>query len=207
MTAFQDCSILHSVANWYCYRTLCGREQGMATHSSFDPESLQIILSNAFAVQESGMDAESRTAIFELKRAVATGEADLDRAMDLIAVRARNVANATGIAIGLLKGDQLVYRAGSGSGVTYVGRHVMATLCVAGHNVASGEILRVENAQTDRRIEAAICRQFGAHSLLILPIYHDGTMAGVLDGPFDEAPPVRHSGVRTHRLLAALVEG
>src|SRR5260370_28300472 len=146
----------------------------MTTHSALDPESFQIILSNAFAVQESGMDAESRTAIFELKRAVATGEADLDRAMDLIAVRARNVANATGIAIGLLKGDQLVYRAGSGSGVTYVGQHVIATLCVAGPNLARGEILRVANAQTDRRIEDAIFRQFRAHALLRLAISHDG---------------------------------
>jgi putative methionine-R-sulfoxide reductase with GAF domain len=157
----------------------------MTAHSTLDPESFQGLLSNAFAVQESGMD--------------------VDRAMDLIAVRARNVANATGIAIGLLKGDQLVYRAGSGSGVTYVGQHVMATLCVAKHNVASGEILRVENAQTDRRIEAAICGQFGAHSLLILPIYHDGTMAGVLDVLFDKAHAFQHREMLTYRLMAALV--
>src|ERR1035441_6212609 len=205
MTAFQDCSIVNSVANWYSYRFLFAGEHGMTAHSNVDPESFQRLLSNAFAVQESGMDAESLTAIVELQRAVATGEADVDRAMDLIAVHARNVANATGIAIGLLKGDQLVYRAGSGSGVTYVGQHVMATLCVARHNVASGEILRVENAQTDRRIEAAICRQFGAHSLLILPIYHDGTMAGVLDVLFDEAHAFQHREVLTYRLMAALV--
>jgi GAF domain-containing protein len=177
----------------------------MTTHSNLDPESFERLLSSAFAVQESGMNAESLTAIVELQRAVATGEADVDRAMDLIAVHARNVANATGIAIGLLNGDQLVYRAGSGSGVTYVGQHVMATLCVAKHNVASGEILRVENAQTDRRIEAAICRQFGAHSLLILPIYHDGTMAGVLNVLFDEAHAFQHREVLTYRLMAALV--
>jgi putative methionine-R-sulfoxide reductase with GAF domain len=177
----------------------------MSPDSSLDPESFQRLLSNAFAVQESGMDAQSLTAIVELQRAVATGEADVDRALDLIAVHARNVANATGIAIGLLKGDQLVYRAGSGSGVTYVGQHVMATLCVAGHNVPSGEILRVENAQTDRRIEAAICRQFGADSLLILPIYYDGTMAGVLDVLFDEAHAFQHREMLTYRLMAALV--
>ena len=205
MTAFQDCSILNSVANWYSYRFFFASEQGMTTHSTLDPESFQRLLSSAFAVQEGGMDAESLTAIVELQRAVATGEADMDRAMDLIAVHARSVANATGIAIGLLKGDQLVYRAGSGSGVTYVGQHVMATLCVAGHSAASGEILRVENAQTDRRIEAAICRQFGAHSLLILPIYHDGTMAGVLDVLFDEAHAFQHREVLTYRLMAALV--
>jgi len=177
----------------------------MTADFTLDPESFQKLLSKAFAVQESGMDSESLTAIVELQRAIATGEADMDRAMDLIAGRARNVANATGIAIGLLQGDKLVYRAGSGSGVTYVGQHVMATLCVSGHNTASGEILRVENAQTDRRIEAAICRQFGAHSLLILPIYHDGTMAGVLDVLFNEAHAFQHREVFTYRLIAALV--
>jgi hypothetical protein len=82
----------------------------------------------------------------------------------LLDQRARNVANATGIAVGLLKGDELVYRAGSGIGVTYVGQHVMATLCASTHNASTREILRVENVQTDRRIEAAICRQFGVHS-------------------------------------------
>jgi putative methionine-R-sulfoxide reductase with GAF domain len=177
----------------------------MTADFTLDPESFQKLLSKAFAVQESGLDSESLTAIVELQRAIATGEADMDRAMDLIAGRARNVANASGIAIGLLQGDKLVYRAGSGSGVTYVGQHVMATLCVPGHNTASGEILRVENAQTDRRIEAAICRQFGAHSLLILPIYHDGTMAGVLDVLFDEAHAFQHREVFTYRLIAALV--
>src|SRR5437868_15119068 len=105
-----------------------------------DPESFQRLLSDASAVQVSGMDAKSLSAIVELQRVIAAGEADVDRALDLIAARARNVANATGIAIGLLKRDQLVYRAGSGSGVTYVGQHVMATLCVSGRNAASGEI-------------------------------------------------------------------
>jgi putative methionine-R-sulfoxide reductase with GAF domain len=174
----------------------------MTADSTLDPESFQSLLSNAFAVQESGMDAESLTAIVELQRAIAAGEADEDQAMDLIAAHAHNVANATGIVIGLLKADQLVYRAGS---ATYVGQHVMATLCVPAHNAANGEILRVENAQTDRRIEAAICRQFGAQSLLILPVYHHGTMAGVLDVLFDQAHTFQHREVLAYRLMAALV--
>jgi putative methionine-R-sulfoxide reductase with GAF domain len=177
----------------------------MTAHSTLDPDSFQRLLSNAFAVQESGMDAESLTTIVELQRAIATGEADVNRAMDVIAVFTRDVANATGIAIGLLKGDQLVYRAGSGSGVTYVGQHVMATLCVSTHNAATGEILRVENVQTDRRIEAAICRQFGAHALLIVPICRDGMMAGVLNVLFDEAHAFQHREVLTYRLMATLV--
>ena len=178
----------------------------MTSHSNFDRESLQKLLSNAFVVQESGMDTESLSAIVELQGSIATGELDVDGAMDLIAVRARNVANATGIAIGLLEGDQLVYRAGSGSAATYVGQHVMATLCVSTHNAASSEILRVENAQTDARIEAAICRQLGAQSLLILPIYHDRAVAGVLEVLFIEAHAFQPREVRSYRLMAGLVE-
>ena len=177
----------------------------MTAHPTLDPESFQRLLSNAFAVQECGMDTESLSAIVELQGSIGSGELDVDGAMDLIAGRARNVANATGIAIGLLKGDQLVYRAGSGSAASYVGQHVMATLCVSAHNTASSEILCVENAQTDKRIEAAICRQFGAQSLLILPIYHDRAVAGVLDVLFNEAHAFQHREVLTYRLMAALV--
>jgi hypothetical protein len=177
----------------------------MTAQSTPDPESFQKILSNALIVQESGMDAESLSAIVELQRSIATGKLDVDGAMNLIAARARKVSNATGIAIGLLKGDQLIYRAGSGSASTYVGQHVVATLCVSSHNLPSGEILRVENTQTDSRIEAAICRQLGAQSLLILPIYHDRAVVGVLDVLFNEPHAFGRREVLSYRLMAGLV--
>jgi hypothetical protein len=159
---------------------------------------------SALVVHEGGMDTPSFSDLLDLQRSIATGEFDFDRAVHLTARCARNVANATGIAIALLEGNQLVYRAGCGSAATYVGRHVMATLSVSGYD--RGEILRVEDAQTDTRIEAAICRQFGAKSLLILPIYHDGIMAGVLQIFFAEAHAFRYREMGTYRLIAGLVE-
>jgi hypothetical protein len=89
------------------------------------------------------MDAQSGSALVELLHLVMAGELDLNRATHLIADHARNVANATGVAIGLLKGDQLVYRAGNGSAAILVGRHVMATLSVSANADARHEILRV----------------------------------------------------------------
>ena len=73
----------------------------MSTHSSLDRESFQELLASAFTVQESGMDAQSLSALLELEKSIATGEPEVDRAMHLVAHRARNVANATGIAIAL----------------------------------------------------------------------------------------------------------
>jgi hypothetical protein len=177
----------------------------MSTRSSLDRESFQKLLASAFSVQESGMDAQSLSALLELQRSIATGEPDVDRAMHLVADRARNVANATGIAIALRRGDQLRYRAGSGCAVGYVGRHMTAILNVSAHKGARREILRVENAQADARIEAAICRQFEAQALLILPIYDECAVAGVLEVLFSEPHAFQDREMRTYRLMAGLV--
>ena len=178
----------------------------MSAQSSLDREAFQTLLADAFAVQESGMDIQSLSALVEIQRSIATGHPDADRGMYLIAECARNVANATGIAIALLEADQLVYRAGSGSAAAYVGQHMTAVLNVSARNDPRSEILRVENAQTDARIEAAICRQFGAKSLLILPILRERSLAGVLEVLFSEAHTFEDREVSTYRLLAGVVE-
>jgi hypothetical protein len=152
------------------------------------------------------MDTQSLAALLELQQSIATGKLDADRAMHLVVDRARSIANATGVAIALLNRDQLLYRAGSGCAASYVGRHITAILSVSAHNEARGEILRVENAQTDGRIEAAICRQFEAQALLILPIYHQRALAGVLEVLFGEAHAFQEQEVRTYRLMTGLVE-
>jgi hypothetical protein len=178
---------------------------GMRAHPTLDRESFQNLLATAFVVQESLMDAESRSAVIELLPLIIGGELDVNGAVHLIADRARKVANATGIAIGLLEGDQLVYRAGSGSTASYVGRHVLATLSVSAKTQTTGEILRVEDAQTDARIGAAICRQFGATSLLILPIYKDRVLAGILGVFFSDAHAFQDREVCTYQLMARAV--
>jgi hypothetical protein len=177
----------------------------MSTSPSFDRESFQKLLANAFAVQESQMGTQSLSAIVEVQHLINSASLDLGGAMHLIADRVRDVANATGVAIGLLRGDQLVYCAGSGSAASYIGRHVIAALSVSTAAKTSREILRVDNAETDARIEAAICRQFGAKSLLILLIYRAHAVAGVLEVFFSEAHRFQDGEVRSYQLMAGLV--
>src|SRR5690349_9658748 len=116
----------------------------MNSYLRIERESFQKLLAGVFSMQESGVDAQSLSALLELEKALATGEPDVDRAMQLMADRARNVANAAGIAIALRRGDQLVYRAGSGCTASYIGRHMTAILSVSQRNEARSEILRVE---------------------------------------------------------------
>ena len=145
----------------------------MKTRYSIDQESFQIFLANAFAVQESGLDPESLSALIEIQRFMASEEFDLNRAMQMIAERALGVRHASGVAVALLEANknELVYRAGSGSAANDVGRRVPAVLSASSPQENRREILRVENAETDKRIDAEICRQFGAMALLMVPIF------------------------------------
>ena len=81
----------------------------------------------------------------------------------------------------------------------------MATLSVPADTTGGREILRVEDAETDTRIQAEVCRQFGAKSLLILLIYHEQSVAGVLEVFFSEAHAFQECEVRAYRLMAGLI--
>lgn len=178
---------------------------GITTRSTLDPEFFQESLASAFVVQQSLMDVQLPSAVLTVRRLIVAGQIDVNGAMHLIAGRARNVANATGAAIGLLKGDQLVYRAGSGSAATLIGRHVAAALSVSPKVEPKDEILRVEDAETNAGIGGAICHQFGAKSLLILPIYHEHALGGVLQVFFDEAHVFQDGELCAYQSLASAV--
>lgn len=177
----------------------------MTADSNLDFALLQRILSDAFAVQQSVADIDSLHPVGEPQRSIGTAELDAGQIMNRIAERVRHVAGATAVSVGLLKGDRLVYQAGSGTARSFVGREIPAMLSISAHDAAKGEILRVENAENDSRIEAAICRQFGARALLLLTIYRDRTMAGVLAVLFDEAHVFQDREVRIYRFMASLL--
>ena len=103
----------------------------MSARYSLDRESLQVFLANTFAVQNCGLDRESLCALIELERFTTAGDFDEDRALQMVADRALKVSNAGGVSIALLEGNELVYRAGSGSAANDVGHHVPAVLSVS----------------------------------------------------------------------------
>jgi GAF domain-containing protein len=177
----------------------------MSSRPNFDQESFQALLANAFSVQQSGMDPQSLAAFIEIQHALAAADGDVDSSLHLIAERARNVAHANGIGIALLQGNQLVHRAGSGSASENVGRHPAAVFSAPARNHARAEILRVENARDDSRIEAEICRQFDAQALLMMPIYRDRIMIGVMEVFFSEPHAFSQGEIRTYQLMSTLV--
>ena len=178
----------------------------MSTPSSFENDPFQRFLASAYAVQHSGMDTQSLSALLELQQSLAASAPDAERAMGLIVDRALDVANASGVAIALMGGNQLIYRSGSGCAASFVGHGMTAVLSVSSSDQPRSEILRVEDARTDGRIVADVCRQFEAQALLILPIYHEHAMAGVLQVLFREAHVFEEGELRAYRMMVAMIE-
>ena len=178
----------------------------MSKHHSLDRECFQQLLANAFAVQRSGLDRKSLSALIDLQQFIKTNNFDLERAMHIVVERALKVSTASGVAIALLEADGLVYRAGSGTATNDVGRHVPAVLSAASTGEVRREIVRVENAQTDSRVQGEICRQFDANALLMLPIYKDHVLFGLLQVLFTEAHSFVDSEVRMYNLMLGFIE-
>ena len=178
----------------------------MNANNSLDRESFQRLLASAFAVQESQIDPPLLSGIMEVHRLIKKRELTVDAVMPLVVDSARDLANAAGVAVGLLEGNQLVYRAGSGCSAGNIGSRVKASLTLPPNAKPTREILCVEDVDTDTRIEASICRQFGAKSLLILPLYRSRALAGLLEVLFSEAHCFEDREVRTYRLMAGLIE-
>ena len=176
----------------------------MSSSSNLDRGSFERILERASSAQQSSMSTHSFPAAAKLPTAITGGSTELERAMHAIARETRRLTNAGGAAIAVVKGDELVYCAGSGLAASFVGRRMMATFIVSSHGDVNREILRVENADTDQRIEGAICRQLGFQSLLILPVPQSAGLAGVLEISFNESHSFQDHELATYRRMAGL---
>jgi len=150
------------------------------------------------------MSPQMLSRIMQMQRRIEARELDLNGTLQMIAEQVRSAADATGCAIALLKTGQLVYGAGSGSAAAYVGRSVAATISISASQMDT-EILRVEDADHDPRIQSAICRQFGAKALLILPVRSKGSLAAVLQIIFDSAHFFSDQEIRGYWIFAGLI--
>ena len=177
----------------------------MRAASQFDGDPFQLRLALGFILQETGIEAHSLYGLIRIQHLIANHQNDPDDIMQMIAERVRDVAHATGIGIALLEGERLVYRAGVGMAAAGMDKNLTAVLGASADGHPRTEILRVENAETDSRIEADICRQFEASALLMLPIYQGRISAGVLTVLFTEPHTFRDREVRTYQLMARLI--
>lgn len=123
---------------------------------------------------------EQLLTIIETQTDVARLGPDLAAVMALVTERAQQLTDADGAVIELAEGDEMVYRAASGSGQSQLGLRLARSTSLSGLSVASNEVLLCSDSEQDQRVDLAACRKVGVRSMIVVPLRHQHEVVGVL---------------------------
>jgi putative methionine-R-sulfoxide reductase with GAF domain len=160
----------------------------------------QLRVANA-AHPASGFRAVPLTEEFEIHPA----ELDLEPAISAITERAQHLTGATGAAIALRAGDEIVCRARAGRTAPDLGVRLQTDAGISAEAVRSGEVMLCHDAERNPRVDLASCRRLGVRSILVSPLRHYRRTLGVFEvlssspGAFDERD------VATMQLLSSMM--
>lgn len=132
-------------------------------------------------------------------------ELDLEPAISAITERAQHLTAATGAAIALRAGDEIVCRARAGRTAPDLGVRLQTDIGISAEAVRSGEIMLCHDAERNPRVDLASCRRLGVRSILVSPLRHYRRTLGVFEvlssspGAFDERD------VATMQLLSGMM--
>jgi putative methionine-R-sulfoxide reductase with GAF domain len=110
------------------------------------------------------------------------GETELDSALQLLVERAQYITGATGSALALPQGDEMVCRASAGSSAPAVGARLQVRSGLTGESIARRQLLRCDNAEADPRVNLETCRALGIASIVVLPLLQrNGEVRGLFE--------------------------
>jgi len=129
-------------------------------------------MADGFQLHEEHTDSEA---------VIHPGELSLEPGINIIAERAQSLTGATGAAIALRTGAEIVCRARSGRTAPDLGVHLQTDSGLSAECVRTGEILLCHDAEANPRVDLASCRRLGARSILVAPLRHFRRTLGLFE--------------------------
>jgi putative methionine-R-sulfoxide reductase with GAF domain len=134
-----------------------------------------------------------------------TAELDLEPAISAITERAQHLTGATGAAIALRRGDEIVCRARVGRTAPDLGVRLQTDVGISAEAVRTGEIMLCHDAERNPRVDLASCRRLGVRSILVSPLRHYRRTLGVFEVLSSSPCAFDQRDVVTMQLLSSLM--
>jgi len=143
--------------------------------------------------------------IVETQHQIQVRHLKLEHAMALVAERLAQIARASGAAIAMLDGQRLHYRAAAGLLTLPAGTTVPMdkALCLA--CIRTGQVFRCADVNPEFLLDTEECRRRGIQSLIAVPIFHGGGVAGALELYYPGTQAFTEQDVHSCQLMAGLV--
>ena len=150
----------------------------------------------------SASDAVLRPATPEFE--VRPGEMELEPAISVIAERAQALTGATGAAIALRRGDEIVCRARTGRTAPDLGVRLQTDSGISAECVRTGEVVVCNDAERHPQVDLASCRHLGVRSVLAAPLRHFRRTLGVFEVLSSSPDAFDGRDVATMQLLSSM---
>jgi putative methionine-R-sulfoxide reductase with GAF domain len=188
-------AIEHPVPGMMLGSTLAEKKssQSAAFHESTTP--------TAFA--EHRNLAASAFTLSDLQREIEALGSDTESALRLLANQARMMTRASGAALALASGTEMVCRASSGDAPP-VGARFHAGSGFSGACVRTATLQRCDDSEVDSSVDRETCRLLGVRSMIATPVIANGTVIGLLEVFSPEAHCFHDSDSATLRRLAEI---
>jgi GAF domain-containing protein len=133
------------------------------------------------------------------------GEMDLEPGISIIAEKAQALTGATGAAIALRRGNEIVCRARTGRTAPDVGVRLQTDRGLSAECVRSGEVVLCNDAETNPRVDWATCRRMGVRSILAAPLRHFQRTLGVFEVLSSTPHAFDNNDVATMQFLSGMM--
>jgi len=114
-------------------------------------------------------------------KGASAAKTELDSILKRLTERVQYITGATGAALGLLEGTDMVCRATSGTTAPDLGVHLETWKGLSGECVRSGETLRCDNVEFDARVDVESCRRMGVQSIVVTPLRRNNVLVGIFE--------------------------
>lgn len=133
------------------------------------------------------------------------GEIDLEPGISIIAEKAQALTGATGAAIALRRGNEIVCRARTGRTAPDVGVRLQTDSGLSAECVRTGEVLLCNDAESNPRVDWATCRGMGVRSILVAPLRHFQRTLGVFEVLSSTPHAFDNNDVATMQFLSGMM--
>lgn len=134
-----------------------------------------------------------------------TSELELEPAISAITDRAQHLTGATGAAIALRAGDEIVCRARAGRTAPDLGVRLQTDAGISAECVRTGEVMLCHDAERNPRVDLASCRRLGVRSILVSPLRYYRRTLGVFEVLSSSPSAFDHRDVATMQLLSSMM--
>lgn len=136
---------------------------------------------------------------------IASPHINLEPAIGVITERAQVLTGATGAAIGLRKGDEVICRARAGRTAPDLGVRLQTTSGISAECLRRGEVVLCNDAEDNPQVDLVSCRRLGVRSILAAPLRDFHRTMGIFEVLSAAPYAFNEQDIATMQLLSSMM--